>query len=152
MTTKTITTKTGKTITVEMVRKVQNKVAYADGANIVTGREIVEYTNITLRDETGKIIMTGCHLSDVSPKFDAKAFAAGAVGKLGNAYLRQEMYDLVAGLIAEVEAETSKTDEQIAIETAKAQAEAAHNAWYNSPEQIAYREFESEMNRSDSDL
>lgn len=152
MTTKTITTKTGKTITVEMVRKVQDKVNYSDGYNIVTGREIVEHTNITLRDETGKTITTGDHLSNVSPRFDAKAIEAGAVGKVGDAYLRQEMYDLVVRLIADVDAQTPKTDEQIKIEAEQAAAIAKHDAWYNSPEQIAAREFEREMNRPDSDL
>jgi len=151
MTTKTISTKTGKTISVEMVREVQDKVSYADGYNITTGREIVEYTNITLRDETGKILATGKELSKLSPKFDAKGIAGGAVGKLGKTYLRQEMYDQVAGVIADVELETPKSGEQIAIETAKAQVEAAHDAWYNSPEQIAARKFAYEMNRPNSD-
>jgi len=150
MTTKTITTQTGKTITVEMVRKVQDKINYADGYNITTGREIVDYTNITLRDVAGKIIVTGKELNSVNPKFDVKGIAGGAIGKLDNVYLRQDMYDLVAGLIAAVAAETPKSDEQIAIEIAKAQAEATHDAWYNSPEQVAAREFEHEMDRSDS--
>jgi hypothetical protein len=153
MTTKTITTKTGRTITVEMVRKVQDKVNFADGYNIVTGREIVDYTTITLRDETGKEMATGSSLrSNLSPRVDANGIAAGAVGIIGNMYLRREMYDLVAGLLAEVEAETPKSDEQIAIETAKAQAEAAHEAWYNSPEEVHYREFVRRMEAPDSDL
>jgi len=151
MTTKTITTKTGKTITVEMVREVQDKVNYADGYNIVTGRKIVEYTNITLRDENGKVLVTGDKLSALNPKYDQKGIAGGAVAKLYNVYLRQEMYDTIAGLLAEVEAENPKSDEQIAIEAAKAQSKRDYDAWYNSAEQVAYREFEREMNRSDSD-
>jgi hypothetical protein len=151
MTTKTITTQIGKTITVEMVRKVQDKVNYADGYNIVTGREIVDYTNITLRDENGVTLGKGSHLSGINPRFDAKGIAGGAVAKLGNLYLRQEMYGLVAGLLAEVEAETPKSEEQIKIETTKAQAEKDHDAWYNSPEQVRARWLEREMDSSDSD-
>jgi hypothetical protein len=152
MTNKTITTETGKTITVEIVRKVQDKIAYLDGYNLPSGREIVDITNITLRDETGKIIVTDHELSKVYPMFDAKGIAGGAVAKLGNVYLRQDMYDLVAGLLAEVDAETPKSDEQIAIETAKAAAEKTHDAWYNSPEEITARKFARRMEAEDSDL
>jgi len=151
MTTKTITTQTGRTITVEMVRKVQDKVSYADGYNLVTGREIVERTTITLRDGDGKILATAKELSGLTPRFDAKGIAGGAVGKIGNVYLRQDTYDLVAGLLAEVEAETPKSDEQIAIETAQAQAVAAHDTWYKSPEAVAARKLEIEMSRANSD-
>jgi hypothetical protein len=151
MTTKTITTPTGKTITVEIVRKVQDKVAYMDGYNLVSGREIVDYTNIVLRDATGKILTTGNCIHNLTQKYDSKAIAAGAVGQVGSAYLRQDMYDLVAGLLAEVEAETPKSDEQIAIETAKAKAEETYSTWYESDEQIAARKFQCEMESEDSD-
>ena len=151
MTTKTTTTSTGKTITVEIVRKVQDKVNYSDGYNIVTGREIVDYTNITLCDENGKVITTGKEIGSLNSQFDAKGIAGGAVGKVGKVYLRKETYDQVAGLLAEVEAETPKTDEQISIETAKAQAEKDYDTWYNSSEEVAYRKFSNEMNSPDSD-
>lgn len=150
MTTKTTTTN-GKTITVEMVRKVQDKVNYSDGYNVVVGREIVEYTRITLSDETGKIIATGKEIGSVSQRFDSKAIEAGAVAKLGNVYLRQEMYNTVSGLIAEVEAETPKSAEQIEIEAAKEKAEKDYETWYNSPEALASRKLEREMEREDSD-
>jgi len=153
MTTKTIAINNGKTITVEIVHQVQDKVNYADGYNIVTGREIVDYTRITLRDATGKAIAQGQGVKAVNPRFDdPKAIAAGAVAKIGSAYLRQEMYDLVAGLVTVVEAETPKSDEQIAIEIAQAKAEKDYETWYNSPEAVAARKFEREMNREDSDL
>lgn len=149
MTTKTITAN-GKTITVEMVRNVQDKVSYADGYNITTGREVIEYTVITL--DNGKNKIAANHLdTKLNPKFDAKGIAGGAVAKLGNAYLLPETYQLVAALLAEVEAETPKSDEQIEIEAAQAKALEAHAAWYNSPEEVAARKLAREMNRSDSD-
>jgi hypothetical protein len=151
MTTKTITTKTGKTIAVEMVRKVQDKVSYADGYNIVTGREIVEYTNITLRDAAGKYLASDKEI-DTTSNISAEMRSKGAVARIGQACITQEIVDLVASALAELEAENPKSDEQIAIETAKAQAIAENDAWYNSPEEIAYRKFEREMNAPDSDL
>jgi hypothetical protein len=151
MTTKTITTKTGKTITVEMVREVQDKVNYSDGYNIVVGREIVEYTNITLRDSNGKTLMTGKEI-DTPKSIPAEMKNKGAVACIGNAYVTQEIVDLVTAAFAELEAENPKSDEQIAIEVAKVKAIADHDAWYDSPEQVAARNFEYEMNRPDSDL
>jgi hypothetical protein len=152
MTTKSINTSNGSKITVEMVREVQDKVAYLDGYNEVIGREIVEYTRIKFEDPTGKTIASGDELRGVNPRFDAKGIAGGAIGKVGNVYLRKDMYDMVAGLMAEVEAETPKSAEQIAIETARAEAIKKHDAWYNSPEQVSYRKFMREMEREDSDL
>jgi hypothetical protein len=151
MTTKTTTTATGNTITVEIVRKVQDKVSYADGANIVTGREIVDYTTITLRDSTGKTIATGKEIYCLNQKSDAKGIAGGAVAKIGKAYLRQDNYNLAVALLAEVEAETPKSDEQIAIESARAQAAKDYDAWYASAEQVTARKFAHEMNRTGSD-
>lgn len=151
MTTKSITTANGKTITVEMVRKVQDKVNYADGYNIVTGREIIDITTITLQDAAGKTIANGNHLMSVSQRFDAQPIKDGAVGKIGNVYLRQDTYDIVAGLIAAVEAETPKSDEQIKMEEQAAQAKIEYDNWYNSPEQIAHRRLMREMDNPNSD-
>jgi hypothetical protein len=151
MTTKTITTKTGKTITVEMVREVQDKVNFADGYNIIVGREIVEYTNITLRDATGKTLMTGNEI-DTPKSIPAEMKAKGAVACIGNAYVTQEIVDLTATALAELEAENPKSDEQIAIETAKTQAIADHDAWYDSPDAVRARKLERDMDDPNSDL
>jgi hypothetical protein len=151
MTTKTLKTKEGKTIKVEIVRKVQDKVNYADGYSIVTGREVVDYTSITLIDMAGKVVANGNVISSLSEKIDGKMIAAGAVAKIGNVYLRKDMYDLVSGLLAEVEVETPKSDEQIQIETAAAKAKADYKAWYNSSDQVSARKFEREFSRPDSD-
>jgi len=150
MTTKTITTKSGKTITVEMVREVQDKVNYSDGYNIVTGREIVEYTNITLRDATGKTLMTGDEI-DTPRNIPSEMKVKGAVACIGNAYVTQEIVDLVTAAFAELQAKNPKSDEQVAIESAKAQAIADHDAWYYSDDAIASRKLERDMDDPNSD-
>jgi hypothetical protein len=148
MATKTIITKSGKTITVEMVRKVQDKINYSDGYDIVVGREIVEYTNITMRDAGGKILTHG---SEIDIPRSIPDGMSGAVACIGNVYVTREIIDLVVAAIAELEAENPKSNEQIAIETAKAKAIADHDAWYYSPEQIAARKFERDMDNPNSD-
>ena len=151
MTAKTITTQTGSTITVEMGRKVQDKVNYSDGYNVVTGREVIDSTVITLRDVNGKLVSSGNSVRILNAKIDAKGIAGGAVGKIGSAYLSQKTSDLISGLIAAVEAETHKSSEQIEIEAARYAAGKEQEAWYNSPEQVSYRKFQAEMERADSD-
>jgi hypothetical protein len=154
MTRKQITTSGGTTITVEMVRMVQDKVNYSDGYNIVVGREIIEFTKITLRDAAGKCHASGSRVDMVTPtgyRNCAELITKGAVARIGDSYVSQEIVDLVTAALAELETENPKSDEQIAIETAKIQSEAAYDAWYNSPEQIAYREFEDEMDSPNSD-
>lgn len=150
---KTVTTKSGKTIKVELVRKVQDKIAYADGDNINIGREIVEYTNITFFDQAGKVIAKGDKLGklylDVFPT-DKKMAAQGAVASVGNAYLPQEVVDLINAAFAELEAENPKSEEQLAMERAKAEAHARWEA--DLPAMREAEEFERRMNRADSDL
>ena len=151
MTTKTITTKNNSTITVEIERTVRDKVSNADGYKIVVGREIVDRTTVTLRDANGKYIDSG-ELEIINPKlYGAKIIASGAVARIGNVYIKQAMLDMITSLIAEAEAETPKSEEQIAIENKKAQDAQAYDAWYNSAEQIAYRKLMVDMDSADSD-
>lgn len=150
MTTKTITTKSGKTIKVELVRNVQDKVAYADGHNIVIGREIYERTSITLYDQAGKRIAHGSEMTTLHPKLDAKMIEKGAVARVGDAYLPQENVDLIKAALAELDIENPKSDEQLAIEQAKVNAHARWEA--DLPAMMAAEAFEREMNRADSDL
>ncbi len=134
MTTKTATTKSGKTIKVEITRRVQDKTNYSDGFGIVTGREIVDITEITLLDGN-KVLTTGHSVKLLNQKYDSKMIAAGAFARVGDAYLTKENYDLLVSLIAEVEAETPKSEEQIEIEREqeqrKADQEAALEAEYS---------------------
>lgn len=149
MATKTVTTKSGKTIKVEMIRKVQDKVSYADGYNIVTGREIVEYTEIYFYDQAGKVIARGNEMTMLHPKLDAKMIEKGAVARVGDAYLPQENADLITAALAQLDAENPKSDEQLAMEQAKADAEARWEA--DLPAIMAAEAFDRKMNDPHSD-
>jgi hypothetical protein len=152
MTIKTATTQNGKMIKVEIIREVNDKVSYADGFQVVTGREIIEITSIIISDASGKTLVSGSRLDKLNQKTDSKAIAAGAVAKLGNAYIMPALYEMIVNLLAEVEAETPKSDEQKSIELAIATAEAKINEYENSQEYVASKKMEAEMDRSDSDL
>lgn len=154
MATKSITTPTGKIIKIDFERKVQDKVSYADGYNLVVGREIVEYTNIRLCDANNKILGQSDRISPLYPQIkgsnDGKAMEQGAVGKIGNVYIRQEMADIIAAALNELEVENPKSEEQLAIEAAKAEAEARWEA--ELPERMAYEAFMRRMDDPNSDL
>lgn len=153
MATKTLTTKTGKSVEIEFVRDVQDKVAYADGYNITTGREIVERTHITFRDQTGKPLARGNRIEMVDPRFNrnaAELIAKGAVARLGDAYISQELADMIAAALAELDVENPKSEEQLAIERAKAEAHARWEA--EAPQRMADEAFARRMDDPNSDL
>lgn len=151
MTTRTITTKSGSTIQIEMVREVVDKTSYCDGQRTVTGREIIEYTDITLRDNTGKYIGSGNGI-DTNIDIPADIKAHNVVGKIGRAWITQESANQINAILAELEIENPKTDEYIAIKAAAAKAQADHDTWYNSPEMVAHRKLMREMDDPNSDL
>lgn len=151
MSKKTVTTKTGEKIEVELVRKVQDKVAYMDGANVTSGREIVEYTNITFRDQNGKYITDGKTIEPMYGNNKTAMIAQGAVARIGQAAVTQEIVYLVNAALTELEIENPKTAEYVAIKNAEAKAKSDYEIWVNSDEQIAARKFEREMNNPNSD-
>lgn len=152
MTTKTITTKSGKTIKVELVRKVQDKVSYADGDNIVVGREIVEFTNITFCNEAGKVITRGKEIGPLMGSASNIAAMAdrGAVARIGDAAVTQEVVDLINAAFAALEAENPKDAEYLAIKQAKADAHARWEA--ELPAIMESEAFERRMDDPNSDL
>ena len=153
MTTKTITTKSGKTIIVELVRRVQDKVANLDGDRFVTGREIVEYTIITVFGDNGKVIAKGSEISPLHPEVkglrDAEMAAKGAVGRVGDAFVPQAVADQINAALAELDAENPKSAEQLAIEAAKAAAYARWEA--DLPAMMEAEAFDRKMNDPHSD-
>ena len=151
MTTKTVTTKTGKTIKIELVRKVQDKSIYNDGQRTTTGREIVEYTNISLYSADGKLLASGKTIDPLWGNNKSEMAARGAVASIGKSAVTQEIVDLVNAAFAELDAENPKTDEYNSIKSNASQAIADHNNWYNSPEQIAYRKLQRNMDNPNSD-
>lgn len=152
MATKTVTTQSGKTIKVELVRNVQDKVAYADGYNLVTGREVVERTSITLLDGN-KVIAKGSEIGSLYPsisKTDRQMQEKGAVGRIGDAYLPANIIDQIKSALAELDAQNPKSAEQAEIESAKAAAEAQYDA--DLPDMMAAQEFDRRMDDPNSDL
>lgn len=148
MATKTITTKSGKTIEVELVREVQDKVAYADGHNIVTGREIVEFTNIRFYDGK-KLIASGKEIRPMTGNNVQKMAAQGAVAQIGTAAITQQVVDQIQAAFAELEAENPKSAEYLAIKQRQADALARWEA--EEPMRRQIEEFERKMERADSD-
>jgi len=148
---KIVTTKTGNQIVVELIRKVQDRTAYMDGNRSTIGREIVEYTNITLCDKNGKCITSGRKIEPMYGNNKAAMIAQGAVARIGKAAVPQEIVDLVIAAFAELEMKNPKTVEYIAIKNAEAKAKLDYKTWENSDEQIAARKFEREMNSANSD-
>lgn len=154
MASKSITTKSGNIIVVELERRVQDKVSYADGYNMVVGREVVERTKIKFLDRNGKLVAEGNEVQKLYPKIsrmDAQAMEQGAVGKVGTgAYVRQEVLDQINAALAELDAENPKSDEQLAIEAAKAEALARYEA--ELPAMMEAEAFARRMDDPNSDL
>lgn len=149
MATKTVVTKSGKTIKVELVRHMQDKIANLDGDRFVTGRELVEYTNICFFDDSGKVIAKGSDIAALNPKLDAKWISQGAVGRVDKAFVPQSIADQITAALAELDAENPKSDEQVTMEQAKAEA---HACWESEvPAMMAAEAFDRKMNREDSD-
>lgn len=141
MTTKTTELKSGYKVTIKIERSVNDKILYADGYNIPSGREVYENTEITLTDPNGKYVTRAREINALYPKIskqDKEHMQNGAVARIDFAYMNQETYDIVSKLLAEVDAETPKSDEYIALETAKAEAEKIANEHYQK-EQEEYR-------------
>lgn len=148
MATKTITTKSGKTIKVELVREVQDKVAYADGQNIVTGREIVEYSNIWFYDGK-KLIAAGKEVRPLTGTNAKQMAAQGAVAQIGKAAITQQVAEQIQATFAELEAENPKSAEYLAIKQAQVDRLARWEA--EEPQRREIEEFARKMERADSD-
>jgi len=147
-------------VTVKLTRTVSDKTSYADGYNIKLGREVVEYFDIALRSKTHGFTkeVFGSRTDYEMPRLDSSA-PKGAVGCMGHkVWLSQEVYDIITRLMDEAEVELPKSEEQIAIESAKAEEETRWEDWKNSPDGKAkqaewesYEQFKREMERADSD-
>lgn len=121
--TRTIENET-RIITITLTRTVSDKVAYLDGYNLKSGREIYENYNVKMTNKiNGATITTdgkpgGFAFFTIQGKFSGK-YPAGAYARIGNAYISREAYDMAMTLIAALDAEVGKTEEQIALEAAE---------------------------------
>lgn len=151
MKTKTITTNGGSSIKIEFVRKVQDKKSFSDGYDMIVGREVVEYTDIKIYSKDGKLVDKGYELqTPLNPMFHGAMIAQGATARVGNSYLTQEVADMIAEAIAELETENPKSEEQIAIE--QRQTEAQQRWQHDAPMLRKIEELERRMDSEYSDL
>ena len=127
--TKSITTDSGITITVTINRYERAEELKFDTICAGTKVSFVDNTEIIITTADGKTI-AGDEVETLIPMFDKKAIASGAVAKVGNAYIGQDIYDLITDLIAQVEAITPKT----AAQAAEEQKIKTIEDWKNSPE------------------
>jgi hypothetical protein len=143
---KEITTKNGNRIVIEMVRKIQDKIAFCDGLNEKTGREIIEYTEINIYDNNNNLIARGNKVRTNIPEEMIESGAVGAVGEgATGTYISQQTAEIIKSALAELDTENPKSDDYIAIKESQARAEAQSRAFHNSQEQVAYRNFMREL-------
>lgn len=133
MATVTGTTETANaTIKITLTRNVTDKVAYADGYDIVTGREIYERYEVVITSKAnGQSIRTSGMpggFAFFTPITSSKGLPAGAVARVGDAFVGQNTYNAAMTLIAELDAQLPKSDEQKALEAAEAERKAKGEA------------------------
>lgn len=149
--TRAFITQNGTEIKITLTREVSDDVGYADGWYVPLGRKVYEQVEVIMTTKDGKTAR-GSTPYILDPKFDKAMIAQGAYARCGDGYLRQPVYDLIMVALAQLQIEIPKTAEQIEIEAANAEAEAKHDVWYDSPEQIAARKFAQAMDDPNSDL
>lgn len=152
----TRTTQSGYTITVEILRDVQDKTLWADGWDVPAGREVVDWTLITMAAPDGRIVAKASDVSPLNPALNSKAAAMqsrGVVGKLGDVWVTAETMALIAEAQSEAEAEAG-SDEFWALKEAQDEARrrAARQAEIDAPALREIEEFERRMDAADSDL
>jgi hypothetical protein len=126
MTTATRTAETEKAIiTIKLTREVIDDVHYMDGYNISAGREVYENYEVKITHKaSGKTIKARGKPGGFAFFKKADQFGkmpAGAYARIGDAYITEEIYDIAMSMIAELDAEIAKSDEQVAIEIASAE-------------------------------
>jgi len=110
-----------KTIEITLTRKVIDKVAYMDGYNLPDGREVFEMYEVKLvKKSNGATIKVAGKPGDFAffktqGKYSGK-YPAGAHARIGDTYISRETYDIAMRMIAGLDAEVGKSDEQIALE------------------------------------
>jgi hypothetical protein len=122
------TTKTQETekaiYQITLTREIMDKVAFLDGDSRVTGREVYESYEIRITPKaTGKTFVHSGKpgaFAFLELPFRQEKYPQGAYARLGNAYISQDVYDILTGMIEELNAENEKSDEQVAIENAEA--------------------------------
>ena len=153
----TRTTASGYSITVEIVRDVQDKTLWADGWDIPAGREIVDWTLITMAAPDGRVVAKADSVSPLNPALNSKDAAMqsrGVVGKLGDVWVTAETMALITEAQSEADAAEPGSDEFWALKEAQDEARrrAARQAEIDAPALREIEEFERRMDDPNSDL
>jgi hypothetical protein len=118
--TKTAETPNAK-IEITLTREVRDKVSWSDGWEIPMGREINEVYNIKIFAKKSGLTFTD-HGKPGQYGFFTYQTSGKAAGRYliaENVYVDKVVYDAAMALIAELDAELPKSEEQVAIETAE---------------------------------
>lgn len=147
-------TESGKIVEVTVENGTTKEEVMLDGSPTGTYKiNVISNVVIALKDVSSKTLMTGRKIDvvDAGYKNSKELIAKGAVARLGDAYITQEIVNLINDAITEAQASAPKTEDQIALENKSKAEKESYEKWYNSAEQVAYRKFEREMNCEDSD-
>ena len=136
---KTINWKTsaGKEVEVKIERtlKVQDKIANLDGDKVNLGKETVDITYIVLTVD-GKFI-TRAYTSprQLDPVRDKDLIAKGVHARLGDAYIAEELYNLIIIALEEIETEITTNTEFAEVKTEEEKEEARLEETYRKEEE-----------------
>lgn len=106
-------TSTGKEVEVKIERtlKVQDKIANLDGDKVNLGKETVDTLYITLTVDSKFIARSYSGPRQLDPVKDKNLVAKGAYARLGDAYIAEELYNLITLALKEIETEIITTTE-----------------------------------------
>lgn len=129
MTTATRTAETtNATIEITLFRKVTDKIAWLDGHELNSGREVYENYEVTITSKrNGQSIKTYGVPGDFAFFSRSAKLPEGTYARIGDGYIGQEIYETAMRMIAELDAEIAKTDEQIALENAEIERQRNRN-------------------------
>jgi len=141
-------------IEIKLTRTVNDKTAYLDGYLLKSGREIYEIYEVKITGKkSGKSIWASGKpggFAFFSTAISGK-LPAGAFARIGDSYISKTVYDICMAMIAELDAASIKSEEQIAIETTEAQIKVTCDNWQESPEEKSRRRLMREMEHANSD-
>ena len=136
--TKTVNWKTsaGKEVEVKIERtlKVQDKIANLDGDKVNLGKETVDTTYIVLTVDGKFIARASSSPRQLDPVGNKDLIAKGAHARLGDAYIAEELYNLITIALEEIETELNTDQEYREVKAAEEKKEAKLEETYRKEE------------------
>lgn len=109
-------------IEIELTREVVENNRYFEGYDMGKEKKSVQRVSIKVTKNGTTISANGEEFgetfvcSEVTPMFNKNMYSKGARGRIGDAYVGQELYDAICKAYAELDAEVTKSEEYVAIE------------------------------------